>query len=460
MTSTHADQGIDPSYPKPVSRHHDGSKPSNGFSHADSIEKGHSYTTFSHNLTIGPPSDSETNSNGSQIQTAAIGEIPFRRTISGLKPTVLAIVAFIGVASLLAIPLSILSSNFRHLRLGTVLVADFLLWLEVVWLSLACSNLIAKALAMIWSTVVKNTRLKAYKNVDRLQLPILLLAWVTIAWATITRICCDNNVACYETWVRTVERVLLATIAVSATIFLKRLLVYILWVSYASRYFSVKKYPKLSLDRNSEILFFLSSATTDFESKNWRSWLGEMQSDILNAVFEYKSEYGPPEDGPKILSNFGKGDGTAPEFETLSRSIWKRLNCAGRNSVSRSELEEHFRNVQDTYRKWRGKGSHKNVIRRIVEDARDGSIENPALEKLTCDKDISIEELLEVLDKDEDDVITFQEIQNFVTDVGVSLASFFKALNDMEQVVSFIDSILTFVLLFGVGLIYGKSSNY
>jgi hypothetical protein len=123
-------------------------------------------------------------------------------------------------AVVLGIPVALGATILKNTLTGSIHFLELFVWLEVVWAGFWLSYFVAWA---IGSAANKITEIEALDIGDwddffnDLRLPMTLIYWTIVIWATIPVICDLNDGDCSSSWEPLLRKIALATLVVAAS---------------------------------------------------------------------------------------------------------------------------------------------------------------------------------------------------------------------------------------------------
>lgn len=147
------------------------------------------------------------------------------------------------VSGLLAIPLALFDTIYKHERAGGIRLLGLFIWLEIIWLSLWACKLCAKALPILFQAAcgLISTGIRKYSLVlMALEIPLSLFIWSIVAYGTVPVICVFDQQVCGTSWVSTLQTALKATIAVTAIFLAEKFFVQLVSINYHRKQYDSK----------------------------------------------------------------------------------------------------------------------------------------------------------------------------------------------------------------------------
>jgi hypothetical protein len=161
------------------------------------------------------------------------------------------IVYILPICIIFAIPLAIYATVKKSSRIGGVRTLGLFVWLEIAWLSLWVTKLIAQTFPYIFTFLCGfvSSGVRKYSLVIKaLELPLSIFIWTIITWATVPVVVVFDAKNRDYPWVDTLRHVFLASIAVTALFLLEKLIIQLISINYHRRQFSARvKQSKVSV---------------------------------------------------------------------------------------------------------------------------------------------------------------------------------------------------------------------
>jgi hypothetical protein len=152
------------------------------------------------------------------------------------------------VAIVLAIPLIVFATAAKDANIQGIRLLGLFVWLEIVWSSLWVAKICAKQLPRLFrlccGVISAGTR-KHSLMIKALEVPLSVVFWVLISWATIPVIAAFNGVHVTVTepsvyWISQLQRAFLASIPASCIFLVEKILIEFITVNYHRTQFSAK----------------------------------------------------------------------------------------------------------------------------------------------------------------------------------------------------------------------------
>jgi len=349
---------------------------------------------------------------------------------------------FVPVAALLAVPVALFATVFADRRADGVRLLGLFVWLEVLWGSLWTTKLVAMLMPTFWvfATGVVNSGVRKYHTVVRMiEKALAVMFWVIVAYASVIPVCMafDASTVPVPDWLRTLQRVCLASIAVGAMVLVERLIVQIININYSEKQFagrikdSKRRIAMLDAlyvqstrlhepfcERFAQDDYTILTGIVDkkessqlltnlrFAGREVAQMFGQMTSDITGAsLFNTQAAHTIVTEALEATTS----------SEALARRIWHSFVPIGGEALTQADLERAFppQHVHD------------------------------------------VDELFGLLDVDRNGDVSLDEMILTVVRLGQDRISIWKSTHDLKAAVRILDRFLQLCVLVGTALVYG-----
>lgn len=387
------------------------------------------------------------------------------------------------LAALIAIPIIIGSTAAPEASMGHVRFVWIFTWVEIVWLSLWVSKLVAKTLPSVFQFLcgIVSSGTRKYALVLRnLEIPLSLAGWALAALATFMPVSCccrrcDASVLTQQVmtrnpdqrslkakkpdtqtvqpWQAILEKIL-AAFMIAALIFLaEKLLIQIISISYHRTQFNEKI-------KDSKHNVYLLSLLYDASRTLFPAYCSEFAEedylihDALNidlgerrtGISYHRSGSATP---LRILQNVGRfGDKVTSAFGNVASEITGKqvFNPTSAHSVVVEALEKNNPSEALAKRLWMS----------FVVEGKDALYREDIEEVLGADCRQEAEECFASLDRDGNGDVSLDEMILTVCEFGRERHSIANSLHDVDQAIDVLDSLLCTIVFVMVVFVFGK----
>lgn len=366
------------------------------------------------------------------------------------------------LALCIAVPIIVGATVATDAKIGGVRIVWFFTWIEVVWLSVWVSKIIAHFLPKIFQILagVVSSGVRKYALVLRaLQIPLSLVGWAVTSLATFIPLMVHNpdiqrqakaekaanngtsTADSVKDWQRIVRQ-LLAAALVSACVFLiEKFLIQLISINYHRKQFNAK------IKENKRQVFLLG-LLYDASRALFPSYCPEFQDEDyiindslrLNIPGAKKSHARSGSATPmRLLHDVGRvGDKITSAFGNIASEITGKqvFNPDSAHSVVVEALEKPRSSEALAKRLWMS----------FVVEGRNALYHDDIVEVLGAGREVEAEEAFAALDKDGNGDISLDEMVLQVTEIGRSRKSVATSMHDVDQAINVLDGLLATVV--------------
>jgi small-conductance mechanosensitive channel len=350
------------------------------------------------------------------------------------------------VAALLAVPLALTATIYSHAEAKGVRLLGIFVWLEVIWISLWICKLLAQVVPFIFQAAcgLISTGVRKYSLVlAALEVPISLLFWAIVAFATSDVICAFGG-NCKVGWPSTLSTVFKAGIIVAAIFLAEKTLIQIISINYHRKQYDEKIKESKKLVRLLDLLYDASRALFPEYCREFLAEDADIQGNTLHEVREAMQKAGV---GTKIFNDMGRArNKVTAAFGVMASDI------AGKEMFSTTSAHSVVIEAIETER-----GS-KALARRLwlsfVGDSRDVLLKSDLLEVLGASRASEAEIIFAALDRDGNGDVSMEEMTMLVVGLGEDRKNRATSMQDISHAIGVLDNILGFIVLIAIALIY------
>ena len=373
------------------------------------------------------------------------------------------------LAAIIAIPIIIDSTNPTHVKVGSVRLLWFFVWVEIVWLSLWVSKALAHYLPAIFrilaGTVSSGVR-KYSSVISSLEIPLSLLGWAVTSLATfmpIMRRNPDTADSCRlranqtpplecptPNWEKVVQKILAATTIAAAIYLIEKLIIQLISINYHRKQFNARiKESK----RNIYVLGLLYEASRYLFPMYCHEFAEEDYTiaDQLNLSRSSKTPGGHTRSGSatpmRIIQNVGAGvDKITSVFGHVAKEVTGKqvFNPNSAHSIVVEALEKNRTAEALARRIWMS----------FVVEGRDSLLQEDIVDVLGPEAKTEAEEAFWVLDRDMNGDVSLDEMILTVTEFGRERKSIASSMHDVDQAINVLDRMLVVVVFIVTILVF------
>lgn len=378
---------------------------------------------------------------------------------------------FIYVAPLalaIAIPIVVGATVAPGAKIGGVKIVWFFSWIEIFWVSLWVSKLVARFLPYLFqfmSGVVSSGTRKYALVLRDLEIPLSLVGWAVVSLTTFVPLMTLNpdQRALGETglkpWESVVKNILFACLFSTLLLLAEKFLIQLLSISYHRKQFDERiKESK----HNIHLISLLYDASRHLFPMYCREFAEEdyLINDLLDIAVTSKrsSMFGghkrPGSATPmKLIHNVARvGDKVTSVFGNVAQEITgkKVFNPTSAHSIVVEALEK--------------KHSAEALARRLwmsfVLEGKDALSIDDLMDVLGSEQEEEAHDAFEVLDVDANGDISLDEMILRVTEFGRERQSIAKSMHDVDQAINVLDNLLCTVVFIAVIFIFVAWLNH
>lgn len=372
---------------------------------------------------------------------------------------------FIYVAPLalaIAVPIIVGATVAPKARIGGVKIVWFFTWVEVIWVSLWVSKLVARFLPRLFqflSGVVSSGTRKYALVLSALEIPLSLVGWAVTSLTTFVPLMTLNpdqrsrGDTHLKDWESIVKNILFACVFSTLVLLGEKVLIQFLSISYHRKQFDEKiKDSK----RNIYLVSLLYDASRQLFPMYCREFAEEDYLinnvlDIVGGSSRHSMLPGHKRSGSatpmRLIQNVARvGDKVTAAFGNVAHEITgkKVFNPTASHSIVVQALEK--------------KHSAEALARRLwmsfVLEGKDALGIDDIIDVLGPDREQEAHEAFEVLDVDANGDISLEEMILRVTEFGRERQSIASSMHDVDQAINVLDNLLCTVVFIVVIFIF------
>lgn len=142
-------------------------------------------------------------------------------------------------------------------------ILGLFIWIEIVWLALWVCKLVAQAVPIVFQFAcgLISTGIRKYSLVLKaLEIPLSLLLWSIVAYATTSVICIFDHGKCDRNWLTILEQVFKAGIIVAAIFLIEKTIMQLISINYHHKQYDQKIRESKKLIRLLDVMYDASRA--------------------------------------------------------------------------------------------------------------------------------------------------------------------------------------------------------
>jgi small-conductance mechanosensitive channel len=368
------------------------------------------------------------------------------------------------LALCIAIPIIVGATSSPDAKIGGVRIVWFFAWVEVVWVSLWISKIVAHFLPRLFQFligVVSSGTRKYSLILSALEIPLSLVGWAVTSLATFVPFMTlnpdslnsnpDKNL---QPWQRIVKNILFACVFSTLVLLVEKLFIQLLSISYHRKQFDDRiKESK----RNIHLVTLLYDASRQMFPAYCREFAEEdyLINDVLDLAGVTSSRNslmpGHKRSGSatpmRLIQNVARvGDKVTAVFGNVAQEITgkKVFNPTASHSIVVQALEK--------------KRSAEALARRLwmsfVLEGKDALSIEDIMDVLGSDREAEAQEAFDVLDVDSNGDISLEEMALRITEFGRDRQSIANSMHDVDQAINVLDNLLCTVVFIVVIFIF------
>ena len=364
------------------------------------------------------------------------------------------------IAIIIALPMIIGATAAQNAAIGDghgVRIVWLFAWLEIVWLSLWVSKLVAQFLPAIFTFlcgVVSSGTRKYALVIEALEIPLSLTGWALASLATFTPIMTRNPTqrklkdTSLHRWESIVNSILSAFFVASLVFLLEKLLVQLISISYHRKQFNLKI-------KESKHNIYLLSLLYDASRNLFPAYCNEFAEEdyIINDSIELTTgnsgsgHHSGTATPMRLIQNMGRvGDKVTSLFGNIAHEVTGKqvFNPGSAHSIVVEALEKNRSAEALAKRLWMS----------FVVEGKDALYHDDIVEVLGAEKHVEAEECFASLDRDANGDISLDEMILTICEFGRERHSIANSLHDVDQAINVLDKLLCTVVFLIVIFIF------
>lgn len=368
------------------------------------------------------------------------------------------------LALMIAVPVVVGATVAPNARLGGVKIVWFFAWVEVVWLSLWVSKLVAQFLPHLFQFLcgIVSSGVRKYALVlTALEIPLSLVGWALASLATFMPLMRRHRDSPQRPWENVVQQILAAACFSTLALLVEKFLIQLISISYHRKQFDSKiKDSK----RNIHLLSLLYHASRHLFPAYCTEFAAEDYI-ISNSIDLVGSKAGSrPASNAKhrrsgsatpmrVLQNVGRvGDKLTAAFGDVAHEITGKqvFNPTSAHSIVVEALEKTTCSEALARRLWMS----------FVVEGHDALYREDIVDVLGPDRAEDAEECFYSLDRDGNGDISLDEMILTVCEFGKERYTIANSMHDVDQAINVLDNLLCIVVFVMVVFIFVAFLNH
>jgi small-conductance mechanosensitive channel len=354
------------------------------------------------------------------------------------------------LALVIAVPIVIGATFAKKATIGGVRIVWFFTWIEILWLSLWVSKLIAQFIPHVFQFlcgIVSSGTRKYSVILTALETPLFLAGWAVTALTTFVPLMCLNpdqrshSDTGLKNWESIVKDVLFAIFFSTLILLAEKLLVQLISISYHRKQFDQKiKQSK----RNIHLLSLLYDASRNLFPAYCPEFAAEDY--LINDSLDLAGSRGQSKAGLKhgrsgsatpmrFIQDVGRvGDKLTAAFGNVAHEITGKqvFNPTSAHSIVVEALEKNACSEALARRLWMS----------FVIEGKDALYQEDIVDVLGPDRVAEAEECFQCLDRDGNGDISLDEMILTVCEYGKERYSIANSMHDVDQAINVLDNLL------------------
>ncbi|KAK5113370.1 hypothetical protein LTR62_003470 [Meristemomyces frigidus] len=353
------------------------------------------------------------------------------------------------VAALLAIPLVLTATIYKHSHAQGIRLLGLFIWLEVIWVALWLCKLVASAAPVVFQAIcgVISTGIRKYSLVlTAVEIPISLFLWSIVAFSTTNIINVFNKGVWAGTWLETLSTVFKALIIVAAIFLAEKTFVQLVSINYHRKQYDQKIKESKRLIRMLDILYDASRAIFPEYCREFEEEDATIQGNTLTEMRHQLAQAGIK---TKVFDDMGRvRDKVIGAFGAMASDITgKQVGAAtSAHSIVLEALETEV--------------ASKAIARRIwlsfVGEGHEVLYQHDLTQVLGRPRAEMAEEMFHILDRDGNGDVSLEEMTTLLVDVAQERKDRAASMHDISQAIAVLDRLLSLFVVVLIGIIYAS----
>lgn len=371
------------------------------------------------------------------------------------------------LAALIAVPIVVGATAAQNAAIGGVRIVWFFTWVEIVWLSLWVSKIVAHFLPFVFQVLVGvvNSGIRKYALVLRsLEIPLSLVGWAVTSLATFMPLMTKNptqtslpttkedpSPTAPTDWEYIVQKILAAAVVSSLVFLAEKFIVQMISINYHRTQFNARIQES---KRNIRLLALLHQTSMKLFPAYCNDFADEDYTiaDQLNISLGIGGKHGVQGHSGshtpmRLIQDIGRyGDKLTSAFGDIAHEVTGKelFNPNSSHSVVIEALEKRRSSEALARRIW---------MSFVVEGQESLSLDD-LVEVLGAGRQNEAEECFAALDSDGNGDISLDEMILAVAEFGRERKSIASSMHDVDQAINVLDRLLVAVVLVAVVFVF------
>ncbi|WEW59797.1 hypothetical protein PRK78_005277 [Emydomyces testavorans] len=362
------------------------------------------------------------------------------------------------LALLIAIPIIIGATVAPDARIGGVAILWFFTWIEIVWLSLWISKIVAHYVPFVFQFLcgIVSSGTRKYSLILRnLEIPLSLVGWAVTSLATFIPVMTRNpdNVKRGDTsiknWEDVVKNILFAAFISSLILAAEKILIQLISISYHRKQFDLRIQES---KHNVHLVGLLYEASRKMFPEYCKEFEAEdyiINDSIVGSIGKKgKNHKRTGSASPmRLIQNVGRvGDKITAAFGHVAHEITGKqvFNPTAAHSIVTLALEKRKSSEALARRLWMS----------FVLAGRDALYIEDLYEVFGPDRQAEADECFAALDRDDNGDISLEEAILTITEFGRDRQAIAKSMHDVDQAIHVLDNLLCTIVFVLVALVF------
>ncbi|EED18543.1 serine/threonine protein kinase [Talaromyces stipitatus ATCC 10500] len=363
------------------------------------------------------------------------------------------------LALLIAIPIIIGTTAAPHAAIGGVRICWFFTWIEVIWISLWVSKIVAHFLPFLFQFFAGfvSPGTKKYALILRsLEIPLSLVGWAIVSLATFIPIMTQNptqranNDTGEKSWQATVKQILFALLICTLIFLAEKALIRLISVSYHRKQYELRiKESK----HNVELLGYLYDASRAMFPEYCKEFAEEDEIISSTILADKKKGHrrGDSVAPLRLIRNVGRNVGRVSDKVTAAFGNVAH-EITGKNIFDTGSA--HAIVTQALDKRHASEALAKRIWMSFVVEGRDALYEEDIVEVMGAQREEEARECFHILDRDGNGDVSMEEMILTVAEFGRVRKSIARSMHDVDQAIHVLDSLLLTVALIIMILVF------
>jgi len=345
---------------------------------------------------------------------------------------------------------------------GPIRILWVFTWVEIVWIGLWISKLVAKSTPYIFQFLcgIISSGTRKYKLVlKNLEIPLSLTGWALVSLATFRPLMNLDTPSSTPSWVNIMGNILAALMVATLLFLAEKLLIQMISIGYHRQQYELKI-------RESKHNIYLLSLLYDASRLLFKEYCPEFAeedyliSDSVNIPLSKKGTAHARSGSQTplkllqdthVLQNVGRfGDKVTAAFGGVAQEVTGKavFNPTSAHSIVVEALEKNTSSEALARRIWMS----------FAVEGRDAVTEEDIVEVLGAEREAEARECFAFLDRDNNKDVSLDEMILTVCEIGRERKAITRSLRDVDSALKALDSMLCVMVFVVVVFVFGKKN--